>query len=142
MAEIAAEMAAAGKLDAAAVDHYILAVYARTPDEARAPIERAGSPVADAFDVIECRTDPVPNPYFTKWQTDGDATAYANAYAAFVRGFTESSLRDNLFTPGAQGADVDGLVDDFFARLTARFAADPERDRFEDWTLTVVLARR
>jgi hypothetical protein len=28
-----------------------------------------------------------------------------------------------------------------FRRLTARFAADPERDPFEDWTLTVVLIR-
>jgi hypothetical protein len=37
--------------------------------------------------------------------------------------------------------DVDGASDDYFARLTARFAADPERDRFEDWTLTVVLSR-
>ena len=87
-------------------------------------------------------TDPVPNPYFTKWRSDGDADAYAAAYAAFVRGFTESSLRENLFVPGTRGAAVDDLVDAFFARLTARFAADPERDRFEDWTLTVVLGRR
>ncbi len=33
------------------------------------------------------------------------------------------------------------VVDQYFTRLTARFATDPERDRFEDWTLTVVLAR-
>jgi cyclopropane-fatty-acyl-phospholipid synthase len=153
MADVAAAMAADGDLDAAAVDRYVLAVYARTPDEASAPLERAGTPVADAFTVVECRTDPVANPYYEKWRSDHDAAAYAAAYAAFVRGFTESSLRTNLFAPGlfapgsrgkpaSHGKKVDDLVDEFFDRLTARFAADPERDRFEDWTLTVVLARR
>ena len=44
--------------------------------------------------------------------------------------------------PGSRGKSVDELTDEFFTRLTARFAADPERDRFEDWTLTVVLERR
>jgi hypothetical protein len=97
--------------------------------------------VHDAFTVIACRTDPVANPYLTKWLTDHDAAAYARAYAAFVRGFTESSLRDHLFGPGTPGTDVDAAVDEFFTRLTARFEADPERDRFDDWTLTVVLAR-
>jgi SAM dependent carboxyl methyltransferase len=79
LAEVAAEMAQAGGLDPRAVDHYLLAVYARTPDEARAPLERAGSPVAGAFDVEECRTDPVANPYLEQWRTDGDAGAYADA---------------------------------------------------------------
>jgi len=141
MAEVAAEMAKEGALDPKAVEHYVLGAYARTVEEARAPLTRAGSPVAGLFTEIECRTDAVANPYYTKWQADGDAAAYATAYAAFVRGFTESSLRDHLFTPGVRGTTVDAALDDFFARLAARFRADPERDRFEDWTLTVVLAR-
>jgi hypothetical protein len=51
-------------------------------------------------------------------------------------------VREHLLAPGAAATDVDRLADDFYARLTDRFAADPDRDRFEDWTLTVVLARR
>ena len=141
MAEVATGMANNGIVDRGAVRRYVLPVYARTVDEARAPLTRADSPVHDAFTVIECRTDPVANPYYTKWLADHDAAAYARAYAAFVRGFTESSLRDHLFGPGTTGADVDAAVDEFFTRLTARFEADPERDRFDDWTLTVVLAR-
>jgi cyclopropane-fatty-acyl-phospholipid synthase len=140
MAAVAHDMVDAGALDAGAVDRYVLAVYARTPAEARAPLDE--SPLREQFDVVECRTDPVANPYFTTWQHDHDAQAYARAYAAFVRGFTESSLRTNLFEPGALGASADERLDEFFTRLTARFAADPERDRFEDWTLTVVLSRR
>ena len=142
MAEVAAQMSSDGDLDPAAVERYVLAVYARTADEARAPLDRSGSAVADAFTVVECRTDPVANPYLEQWHADGDAEAYAKSYAAFVRGFTESSLRTNLFGPGSRGKNVDDLTDEFFARLTARFATDPERDRFEDWTLTVVLERR
>ena len=142
MAEVAAGMAADGDLDPGAVDRYVLAVYARTADEARAPLERTGSALADSFTVVECRTDPVANPYLDQWRADGDAPAYAKSYAAFVRGFTESSLRTNLFGPGSRGKSVDELTDEFFARLTTRFAADPERDRFEDWTLTVVLEHR
>ena len=140
MAEVAHDMVEAGALDAGAVDRYVLAVYARTPDEAGAPLTEP--PLRAAFDVIECRTDPVANPYFDTWQQDHDADAYATAYAAFVRGFTESSLHTNLFTTGAIGASPDERLDEFFTRLRARFASDPERDRFEDWTLTVVLARR
>jgi hypothetical protein len=141
MAEVATGMANNKLVDRGAVRRYILPVYARTVNEARAPLVRADSPVHDAFTVIECRTDPVANPYYTKWLSDHDNAAYARAYAAFVRGFTESSLRDHLFGPGTTGTDVDAAVDEFFTRLTARFEADPERDRFDDWTLTVVLAR-
>ena len=127
MADVAGDMARAGLLDAGAVDRYILAAYARTVEEVRAPYATSGSVFHDVFTEIECRTDPVPNPYFTKWEADHDADAYANSYAAFVRGFTESSLREHLFTPGVNDGTVDAALDDYFARVTARFAADPAR---------------
>jgi hypothetical protein len=143
MAEVARDLVGEGTLDAAAVERYLLPVYARTTDEARAPLERAGSPVAEAFTIETIRVDPVATPYLTQWKKDRDAGAYATAYAAFARGFTESSLREHLFEPGTTaGADVDTVLDDYFGRLTARFAADPTADSFEDWTLTVVLTRR
>jgi hypothetical protein len=141
MGEVAAQMAREGLLDPAALERYVLPVYARTPAEARRPVEGEGPPPAGAFEVEVCRVDEVPNPYLERWRSDGDADTYARSYAGFARAFTESSLREHLFAPAAP-ADVDRLVDDYYARLTERFAADPERDRFEDWTLTVVLARR
>ncbi len=142
MAEEARTMADDGLVDAEAVDRYVLPVYARTVDEARAPFAATGSTVAEAFEVESVRTDPVANPYLDAWKDDHDAPRYGAAYAAFVRGFTESSLRDQLFTPGSRGLPADELLDDYFARLEARFTADPEADAFEDWTLTVVIARR
>jgi SAM dependent carboxyl methyltransferase len=143
MTEVARDFVSDGKLTAAAVDKYLLPVYARTPEEARAPLERPESPVAEAFTVETVRTDPVANPYLDKWRADGDAAAYGRSYAGFVRGFTESSLRNHPFEPGVTpGHDPAQVLDDYFSRLTARFAAKPEADAFEDWTLTVVLSRR
>jgi hypothetical protein len=123
-----------GLVDRTALRRYLLPVYARTVEEARRPVARSDVP----FTEVECRTDPVANPYLQRWRSDHDAGRYATDYAAFVRGFTESSLRAHLF---AGAPDVDRAVDELFRRLAARFRADPERDRFEDWTLTVVLAR-
>ncbi len=143
MHEVARELVAAGKLDAHAVDRYLLAVYARTPEEARGPFERRGSAVVDAFHVETIRTDRVANPYVDRWRADGDSAEYGRSYAAFVRGFTESSLRDHLFKPGVTaGNDPKQVLDEYFARLTSRFTADPEAGAFEDWTLTVVVTRR
>jgi hypothetical protein len=142
MRDVAGDLAARGSLTAEAVDRYLLPVYARTVDEARAPADGETAPLRDVFDVIVCRTDPVANPYYDQWRQDADADAYARSYCAFVRAFTESSLRENLFEPGASQGQTEAVLDEYFQRLTERFAADPERDRFEDWTLTVVLARR
>jgi len=127
--------ASTGKSSAASMRTSVDAVRASEPDRAITAIHN------DAFDVETIRTDPVANPYLDAWQEDRDAAAYGKAYAAFVRGFTESSLRTHLFTPGTRGLPVDELLDDYFARLEARFVADPETDAFEDWTLTVVVAR-
>jgi hypothetical protein len=142
MTDVARDLVDEGALRTA-FERYLLPAYARTAEEASAPLERAGSPTAGAFELIACRTDPVANPYLDRWAADGDAEAYGHSYAAFVRAFTESSLRRGLFAPGALGGRrPDALLDDYFARLTERFSADPERDPFEDWTLTVVLERR
>lgn len=142
MSQVADEFVASGLLDRGWVDRYVLPVYARTPAEARTPFQGNGAELRDVFELVECRTDPVANPYLRTLYADHDAAAYARSYTEFVRAFTESSLREHLFLPGARGGDPDALLDQYFARLTDRFAADPERDRFEDWTLTVVLARR
>ena len=96
MAEVAQQMADDRELEQQAVDDYLLAVYARTVEEARRPLERPGSSLAAEFVLEECRTDPVSNPYLARWRADRDAAAYGSAYAAFARGFTESSLRQHL----------------------------------------------
>jgi cyclopropane-fatty-acyl-phospholipid synthase len=141
MAEVAGDMAREGVLDPAVVDAYVLPVYARTVDEARAPVDDPGSSLAGRFTIEVARVDPVANPYLDRWRADHDDAVYGRSYAAFVRGFTESSLREHLFGPGTRSGTPAEALDDYFARLERRFAADPEADAFEDWTLTVVLSK-
>jgi hypothetical protein len=141
---------AMGRNSVASVRVAVEALRARRPHQAVAVIHNdlpkndwnelfANAARRDAFELIECRTDPIANTYLERWRTDHDAAAYARSYSAFGRAFTESNLREHLFSPAGE---ADAALDEYFARLTDRFAADPERDRFEDWTLTVVLARR
>ena len=104
--QTAEDLAAEGMLDAALCDRYILPVYARTPTEARSALEGPSAPLRDHFEVLHCRTDPVANPYLEQWRADGDAAAYGRAYSAFVRAFTESSVREHLFAPGARTGDA------------------------------------
>lgn len=109
---------------------------------ARGPSAAPRSSHAGAFEVELAQVAPVPNPYLARLRKDGDAGAYAQAALGFVRGFTESSLRLNLFDPGAPPGEASARLEDFFARLEARFREAPERDAFEDWTLTLLLRRR
>ncbi|WCO66174.1 hypothetical protein PO878_16860 [Iamia majanohamensis] len=138
VAAAAAEMADQGLLDADAVSRYVFPVYPRTVAEAEAPFLDEGCPL----ELLESRVDPVPNPYLERWRADGDAEAYATDQAAFVRGFAESALRTGLLAPATPRPDADRLLDELFARVRRRFAADPEATAFRDWTLTVVAARR
>jgi hypothetical protein len=48
MSEVARTMVKAGLLDAGSVERYLLPVYARTPAEARAPLERQHKRVASS----------------------------------------------------------------------------------------------
>ena len=121
MAEVAGEMAGDGVLDPQAVDGYVLGVYARTVDEARAPIDDADSPLARCFTVEVARVDPVANPYLDRWHDDHDADAYGTSYAAFVRGFTESNLRQHLFDPGTRKGTAQEAIDDYFALARTTF---------------------
>jgi SAM dependent carboxyl methyltransferase len=130
-----------GKLDRGVLDGYVFPVYCRSADEATAPA-RDGGELAGALDVASAHVDEVPNPYWEQLKRDGDRDAYAAAYTAFVRAFSEATLKTHLFEPGARGTEPDALCDEFFARFQAATAADPEAGRYEAWILRVVFARR
>ena len=97
MAEVADGMAEDGLVGHDAVRRYLLPVYARTVAEARALVERGDVP----FTEVECRTDPVANPYFAQWQSDGDAAAYATAYACVRRAGSPSPASTSTSSPGS-----------------------------------------
>jgi hypothetical protein len=141
MGQVASDFAAAGRLKPDVLRAYVFPVYPRSVAEAVAPVAGDG-PLADRFGIDAAETHPVANPYLDRYRADGDAARYAHDYIAFVRAFSASAFREGLFVPGTTGEDADALVDAFYGELEARVRADPDAGVFEDWTLSVVLARR
>jgi hypothetical protein len=103
---------------------------------------RGWGPLAVFFLVARHDLEPVANPYWEVLERDHDRETYAKAYAAFVRAFSESTIREHLFEPGARGIDPQELTDEFFRRFEAATAADPEAGRYECWILRLALRRR
>jgi len=141
MWKVAEDLSGDGLLDSGVLDGYVFPAYCRSAEEATAPLD-AGSVLAEAFEACSADIDEVANPYWEMLQRDGDRAAYAAAYTAFVRAFSESTMTTHLFEPGARGIDSDKLCDEYFARFEAASAADPDAGRYEAWILRLVLARR
>ncbi len=140
MWDVAAELGADGKLDRSLLDRYVFPVYCRSAAEAAAPVDEGGE-LAGSLTLHSSAVEEVANPYWEQLQRDGDADGYAQAYTAFVRAFSESTLNANLFGPGANGVAPAALCDEYFERFAAATAADPEAGRYEAWILRVAFAR-
>ncbi len=139
---IAESMASDGLLDPLCLEMFVFPLYFRELHEVRAPLEREPDLMA-AFEMIELVSELIPNPYVQMLEEGDDPRAYAKAYAAFARGFSESAFRNGLFEPSAASADeVDRLAETFFNRLEALFAAEPGRHIFDNHSMTMMLRRR
>jgi hypothetical protein len=138
---VALDLSGRGLLDRAVLGEYVFPVYCRSAAEAKAPME-PGGPLAARFEVVAADSQEVANPYWEMLERSGDREAYASAYAAFVRAFSESALERGLFAPGAVGVEPKALGEEFFAAFERATAADPEAGRYEAYVLTVILARR
>lgn len=141
MWDVAVELSGDGMLDRSTLDEYVFPAYCHSSEEATAPV-REGGELAVAFELASADIDEVPNPYWEQLARDGDRDAYAAAYTAFVRAFSESTMTTHLFEPGARGVEPARLCDEYFARFQAASAADPDAGRYEAWILRLVLVRR
>jgi cyclopropane-fatty-acyl-phospholipid synthase len=140
MSEVARSLVAKGALDGAALRRYVFPVYCRSREEVTEPVADGG-PLSGAFEITHAAAEEVSNPYWEMLERDGDPEAYADAYATFVRAFSESTLIEHLFEPGARGVDATALCEDFFSRFRATTAADPERGRYRAWILRTAFRR-
>ena len=140
--KIADGLAAEGRIDPARLESFVFPVYFRLPEEFHAPFEREAD-LNDAFEIVEMTNESLPMPTEDALRRTGDAAAYAKAYAGFARAFAESTLRHGLFEEAdSDTAAADALADEFFRRLEALFAAEPEAHGFEHLVMTMVLRRR
>ncbi len=131
-----------GLLDPASLEMFVFPLYFRELHEFRAPLEREAD-LREAFEIVELVSELIPNPYEQMLEDGADPAEYAQAYAAFARGFSESAFRNGLFKPSAASDDeVDRLADTFFERLESLFAAELGQHIFENHSMTLVLRRR
>jgi hypothetical protein len=95
--------------------------------------------VAGALSLEEHALDVLSDPFLATYSTDGDATAFADAITAFLRGFTEPSLFGTLARqPGDRRAIADAVYADVH-----RQAAEDAASVATAWRVAVLrIARR
>ena len=128
-------MAEDGLVGHDAVRVYLLPVYARTVVEARAPRRARRRAVHRGRVPHRHGGEPVLHHVAGRRRRG----RLRHCVRRVRRAGSPSPACASTSSPGSTTPTA--ALDEFFTRLTTRFRADPERDRFDDWTLTVVLAR-
>jgi cyclopropane-fatty-acyl-phospholipid synthase len=144
MQSAALGMVEEGLLTRAAVDAYLLPIYPRTLEEVLAPLSPGGDKELEtSFEVLDAHLETVPNPFFERFQSDGDAATFGRDYASWVRAFSEPSVREHLVEAGASDEQAaESALYEFYARLEVALAADPAGTAYVETPLSVALARR
>jgi hypothetical protein len=142
--QIAAEsLADDGRLDRDTLDRFVFPCWFRTADEFRQPLEQVPA-LRAAFDILDISVAPSAyNPTDTYADDLADPDRYSDRYTGFLRGFGDSTLRLQLFGPGAKNQnDVDALAAKFYRRFGRLYRDSPGKYATETWVSTVVLRRR
>ena len=140
MWKVAVGLAEDGLLKRETLDGYVLSVYCRTVEESTMPVEDGG-PLVGVLDLVSSGVVEVANPYWETFERERDPGAYAEAYVDFVRAWSESTMLEHLFEPGAIGVDPQALSNMFFDRLRDATAADPAAGRYRAWIVRVLFRR-
>ena len=73
----------------------------------------------------------------------GNPAAYARKYTDYMRAFADTTLRAQLFDPGAKNcADANLLAREFYLRFEELYQKHPGKYRFPLLMLTVILRKR
>ena len=130
------DMVEDGRLTRDVYENFVLPVFYRSLPELLPPTGESGEPSAFRVDKAEARDCRVP--FNEEFARSGDPCAWAESYAGFIRAFSEPVVTSGLpNTP-----DRPQLVEELYARMANRFAADPERYEFHFISLGALLTRR
>jgi len=129
------DMVEDGRLTRDVYEGFVLPVFYRSLPELLPPTGENGEPPAFRVDKAEARESRVP--FNEELARSGDSRAWAESYAGFIRAFSEPVVTSGLpNTP-----DRPRLVEELYARMVDRFAADPERYEFHFISLGALLTR-
>lgn len=124
------ELVDEGRLDASRLDGYVIPVYERTIAEARRPFDE-GSVDALVLEHLSMASSVVPP--IEHYRESGDRASMAADLVGFFRAFSEPSLRAELDL-------ADDAVEELYARLQERVAAEADDFAFTVNVLTMVVA--
>jgi hypothetical protein len=121
------ELVAAGTLTAAAYERMVLPIYYQTAEEYIAALgPDAASGAGAVLRLVESQEVSLSDVYWRQYEATRDAQAYAAAYAAYLRAFTEPSLFGTA-GPAQRAPGAVSLADVFYQRVQERIAAEPAR---------------
>jgi hypothetical protein len=108
-------MVASGELSADNYKQMLIPTYYRTKAEWTAPLAAGGS-LHDAFTIQEMTPIVLDDPFYSAYESTGDAQTFATEYTAFFRAFSEPCLF---------GANDSSAADAFYTRVQAAIAKSP-----------------
>ncbi|MEM8569894.1 MAG: hypothetical protein AAGG56_03200 [Pseudomonadota bacterium] len=130
-------------LDPVILDRFLFGLWFLTEAEARLPFEN-DSVVSEAFEIEEMNVEPAPvNPTDAFADLINDPNAYADQYVGYIRAFSDSTLRTQLFGPSVGGdpEETNQLAEEFYRRLQQLYRDCGKTYALEIWHLTAVLRR-
>jgi gibberellin A4 carboxyl methyltransferase len=115
-----------GRITSDDYERYYQPIYFRTLEELVAPIAERNSQLPSLYRLERAETYEVKTPFVEDYRATGDGAAFARAFTAFFRAFTEPVIRIAF----ASCADLDALVSDIFSHAERLIFEDPEAYMF------------
>jgi hypothetical protein len=113
---------AAGRITAREYGGMTVPTWNRTEAEFTAPFGPGGCAAAAGLELLEHSLAALPDQYLPQFRASGDAGAFADSVAGFLRAFTEPSLFEALDRPAAERT---AIADTVYGDVHRRLAADP-----------------
>jgi SAM dependent carboxyl methyltransferase len=133
------KMVADKQLSQESLDNFIFPVVPRTREEFLAPFE-CGELSGDWHCLHSSIEKGIASDYID-YQKHRDARLYAEQYTRFFRSFSQATMFDNLFYPGATTMPAVELCDLFYARFCQEIEISPEEGVFHHIISNIVLQR-
>ncbi|GAA0773582.1 hypothetical protein E1180_08800 [Roseibium denhamense] len=111
-----------GYISADTYRRYYQPIYLRNEEELVSPVISGGNPASKLFELVESTSYEVAIDFVTEYQRSGDVQAYAKAYVAFFRAFTEAVLRAALPADGNR----EQLIKDIYKKAEHLLMIRPE----------------
>ncbi|MGB7930965.1 MAG: hypothetical protein WCH04_01850 [Gammaproteobacteria bacterium] len=121
------------------LDKFIFPVVPRTREEFLEPFE--SSELTGDWHCLHCSIEKGIASDYIAYQKHRDARLYAEHYTEFFRSFSQATMIDNLFAPGATTMTAEELCDLFYARFCQAIETSPEEGVFHHLISNIVLQR-